>query len=1352
MQACGNCGEYNPEESTFCGRCGNRLNNKCPDCHFPNLPNQQFCGSCGKQLLGGSDLPGSAVSYGQAPAVPPVPAPSPPSLSEMVAKAKDKTLDAIQSSSMPTNAEVIARARELREKIGVSGLKGLLPKAPGVSDEEQTLEVADLPVIPSDGIRRLEQYAVLSIEMVADDIISGMTQDTQDEMRGQMTGMIRESLSSVNAQVELSKNHVLFASFREEDSLGASIVRAIQASFTLLWEDTRFASSPFKLRIGLDLDNANSRNALTATTERMIASPGSIVTGRTVLPFIQDFYDLEEIGPLNMHGRSLVFYKILAPGTATAATYDDPPHPDADGWADSSLQAPPAPIPEEIPYPDSAAQYPADLDSPTENVQQAYESALTAAAGESASTWSDQPLEDIPAGDSPVSQEPELPRVKWEPPQFGSWKAPRESNLNYERTLEALTTEISGFLAQGTTTKGRILTLCAPDGLGKSNMSFMARHQVDPSSQRAAWLGAQNYRSFAGQMPLYFWLELIQNPLGLIFEGQVGRDVQDMIHRLLSTIHAGAVPPEQEAFLTDFLSVNRPRPLSADARGSIGLVEDFLLAFFKTLSSKKPVVIMMEDINFADAASLDLLVRLLDRGLLEMPVLLLLTQSTDFYAAGPLANALQKVNYKELVISPLNETEAQTFMNQGPLGGNLHAFPPHLIDLLVKHAGGSSLYIEEGLRLFFQQGVLSVDPQSGKFLPPANYSPGVASLTPRLDDLILDRLDWAFRKETLNPNLSPDELAKYHTLLDNAQYVLNLASVIGERFSLQFLMDAAQLEKPDFDNVVKYLFDHGFIAVDTVNTARFRHGFIWETVYASLEPEMRFQMHQFVSEVLENDFTQNFTVNPMLIARHAEQGGMPNRALNHWNLAGIYAAHIGSLAAMNQSMFRALNILDQTTTEPLHQSEMALRIYESLGTMNLDLDPPLAVDMLNWVITARRGAGEDARLIEPLGFLASAYENKGDYPRALETLDQVLALVDSKTYPLEAASLLLSKMEYLFMLGRLQNARELIEHSLEPVGTPDLAHQDPGFYEAFLNIYLIKAQVLVAQGEPDLLQQTLDMGLHLARERNQRGLDLALQLIQGQAYLRQGQYESCNREAEGLLNAIEAMEDPDWFLAQWGLLAMMYHCEMSDWESASQLVLTVMTNSEHARDYQTWVMAQVYAGYIKARSGFMREGIELLEKALEFSAEYRFASCALLGWRLLAELELMRGNRDVAIEIAAKAIDIAGKPEIQNRYELLKLSLAQAQGLVENGDVRAAGKILEPLWPQAVKTRYQPLIADTSFEIGRLYKRMAQDAPADLSQKHLVRSKEFFLKSKAIWLELHHMPNVKKVDAFIPQM
>jgi len=1214
----------------------------------------------------------------------------------------------------------------------------------------------------------LDAYALLSIEFADWNQVVAATGDAValDEYRKQCLSQLEERLLAANAHISGSKRGILFVAFKREASLNDSLERAIETSQALLGLHFEFGPVQLKLRIGMDIEIAQSRNPLTSTIERSMGMPGTLTVSEAVYQHMRGYFQFETVGPVSLGNRSMVFYRLRRAGgplpnasevlgattTHATATSELPTVPPptvitpqvATEPAPPAIIAPPSPpemavLPEAPPVVQSPAPAlpepaPVAASTPIPNAvppkpEPVPPTADMPAAPSPAATppWTDAELKT----DASTGEGPPLPHFI--SPSLGLYKAPRQPNLSCEHAIDAVASELSGFLAQGAVNnKGKVISICAADGLGKSSVVHLARQKIDPEGQRAYWMGAQHYRCFHRDgLPLTYWLELVQNLLSLVFEGQPNREVRERIEQFLINVYDGVSPTMEQGMLEDFLSVHPLQPLSVESRGNLGRLSAFLLETFRAIAAKRPVVLIMEDLMFADTASLDLLVELLEQQLLDLPIYIVLTMSRDFYAGGKLVDALQKCAYKELVMAEMTESESERFLDDGPLGGRLAEFPVGIIDGVLRQAKGIPLYLEEALRLLHLQEVLTVDMQTGKFVLAQDLETLQAPLPDSIKALIRQRLGY---------------------LDENALYVLEVAAVIGEKFAVNILLALTQLEETPFNDALAMLFNHGYILPDAVNTGRFRHGLLWEAVYENMDAGLQVQMHQLVSETLENDFNQGVTVNPMLIAYHSENGELPNRAMNYWNLTGIYAGQVGSLMGLNMAMFRALEVLELAVPDqPLHTQELALRLVEMLGIFNLDDDPDLAASLLEWAFFYRRTEGDAAKLIEPLGFLASAYENRGDYPRALVTLEKALVLIDHRAYPLEGASLLVNKMEYLVILGRLQQARELVEREIEPVAQSPAAQREGDFQDVYLQAQLLKAQILLAQCDNEA-GAVLESALQQSRARGLEGITIALQLLRGQLFLRHGQYESCDREADSLLASIEAMEDSDWFLAQWGLLAMMYHSELEDWESASQLVLTVISKAEKVRDYHTWVIAQAYAGHISGKLGKIKEGRQLLEQAIKLSSSHRFAGAALISWRFLAEFELDCQNVDVARELAERALEIADKPDIGLTFESLKLTLLNARALLALGRPKEAGKLLEPVWPRAAKTQWQPIIADCAYGIGMLYKQLAQSVPADLSRKYLARSVEFFLKAKGIWLDLRHLAHVKEVDAVMPRL
>jgi tetratricopeptide (TPR) repeat protein len=944
---------------------------------------------------------------------------------------------------------------------------------------------------------------------------------------------------------------------------------------------------------------------------------------------------------------------------------------------------------------------------------------------------------------------PESSLLSPEEPHFLDYEFPslykpgkqRPANISYQDVVSRLGVELESFLAvpptplPDVTDRGKLVFLFAEDGLGKSNIINIVRIALDPENQKAIWMGASNYRGYAkhADMPLLYWLELIQNLVNISFEGQHRDQVEASAQQLLGHVFEAPVESSAELLmLKNFLSATPLQPLSLDNKDIASTFVDFLFVFLTRLASKKPLVIMMEDLLFADSASLEVWAALLDRKILNYPVFIVFTALPEFEAEGILLNSIRQNAYQEFVVSRLSDTDTETFLNDGPFGGNIQQFPEAFMALLIDRAKGDLLYLEELVRLLHQQTVLTLDQGTGKFVPNPGIDLAAVDMPEHWDVLMQQRIRY---------------------LDEQSFYLLKLASAFGEKFPLNALMALVQLEQEPFNEIVTGLLNQGYLVPETVHIARFRHGKLWEFVYTAVEPELKLQFHQLISESLESDMEQGVTVNPVFIAYHAQLGGFLHRAVEYWNLGGVYYSQLGMLSAMNRVMLHGLRLLQQCSAQPLAVQDVAIQSVEILGIYNLDCHLDLSIAMLEWVNAIKQNTVQDLNRIEPIGFLASAYERQGNIEKALIALEGALPLVSPQKNPLEWLTLQLNKLEYLILLGKMRLAREHLEKYIEPVIMAQQNVQSPESecYDLYVQAQYCKAQIGLTQASSDVLTVTESLSENPDWVKGD-SLQTMCQIAHAQVLLQNGFYTRCNHLAEDILASIEVMQDADWFLAQWGLLAIQYHCEFQDWESASQLVLTVLSKSEATQDYHTNIVVQAYAGKLAGKSGKPKEALRLIEKAVERSAEHRFARAALFCWRILAEFEFEQGNYELVCEVTTKALEVAKKPEIGNWTEVIQLTLLKAKALLEKNEVKLAGKLLEQLWPSLYATGINPLIALGAEQIGVLYKKLAQDTTAEVSRKNLTSSIEFFLKAKGIWMDCSHSLNTRTVDLQIPKL
>ena len=124
--------------------------------------------------------------------------------------------------------------------------------------------------------------------------------------------------------------------------------------------------------------------------------------------------------------------------------------------------------------------------------------------------------------------------------------------------------------------------------------------------------------------------------------------------------------------------------------------------FFEALAERGPLVLVFEDLHWADEGLLDFVDHLVDgRG---VPLLVVCTARPELLERRPGWGG-GKVNASTLSLSPLSEAETARLV--GPLLEQASS-PVELQATLLDRAGGNPLYAEEYVRMLVDRGLLDV--------------------------------------------------------------------------------------------------------------------------------------------------------------------------------------------------------------------------------------------------------------------------------------------------------------------------------------------------------------------------------------------------------------------------------------------------------------------------------------------------------------------------------------------------------------------------------------------------------------------------------------------------------------------
>ncbi|MBI1396492.1 MAG: AAA family ATPase [Betaproteobacteria bacterium] len=430
---------------------------------------------------------------------------------------------------------------------------------------------------------------------------------------------------------------------------------------------------------------------------------------------------------------------------------------------------------------------------------------------------------------------------------------------------------------------------------------------------------------------------------------------------------------------------------------------EILRAWPLALAADQPVVILLEDLHWADPTTLDLMNHMLV-ALGSHRVLLLATARPDFDAPWPASPGTVTATLARL------DRDSRVTIVQHYTGG--HQLPDEVLVQILDKSDGIPLFVEEITHAVLESDILEPSDDGALQL---RSSPGAMSVPSSLQDLLMARLDRLAR----------------------AKEVAQIASVIGREFSRDLLSEVTGLTEDELDGAIARL-DAADLLHPVQETAvqrryRFRHALIQEAAYGCLLRSTRQSLHRKIAATLEARFPETLDQAPELLAHHFTEAGDPSRSLPYWKQAGLRAASRAANAEASRHFQSALTQLDQLPNDM------------SRSGAELELQVQLGLALSAWrgyaapgVETAYRRArelcqlmGDVAELFPVIRGLSTFYIVRAQFDSAHELALQCVRLGEETTRPdcLIEGYTALGYVSFYF--GHIEKAVTLLSRAIE---------------------------------------------------------------------------------------------------------------------------------------------------------------------------------------------------------------------------------------------------------------------------------------------------------------------------------
>lgn len=489
---------------------------------------------------------------------------------------------------------------------------------------------------------------------------------------------------------------------------------------------------------------------------------------------------------------------------------------------------------------------------------------------------------------------------------------------------------LRGALAQAQARCGHTVLMTGEPGIGKTRT---AREFTGHAVREGALVLWGRCHEEVGAPPYWPWVQIIGSALA-------ARDPS----QALADLGAGAadladIVPQ----ICDRLPELRPPDRHQDPAEARFLMFEAIRQFFGHACERQAIVLVLDDLHWADAPSLRLLEFLVPE-IAELALLVVGTyRATELSRQHPLSNTLGSLTRVPHVVRinlpGLGAEEVQTFIAEA--AGSM---PPHrFARTLHRQTEGNPLFLREIVRFLEQQGVLSAGLSA-----PENVLPPVIRIPEGLKEVIGRRLNF----------LSPA-----------CNEILALASVIGREFTHDVLSRAAGplAQDPLFEALDEALATH---VIDEIGAGRyqFAHTLVRMTLYDELRVGQRLRLHRAVGTAIEALSGADRDSVLAELAHHFRAAGDLDRGLDYAVRAGERADALLAFEDAAQSFQVALDALDQRT--PADEALRCRLLFRLGDAQRKSGDFQHARDTLHTAVEGARQLG----LRDTLAGAALAYE------------------------------------------------------------------------------------------------------------------------------------------------------------------------------------------------------------------------------------------------------------------------------------------------------------------------------------------------------------------------------------------
>ena len=492
---------------------------------------------------------------------------------------------------------------------------------------------------------------------------------------------------------------------------------------------------------------------------------------------------------------------------------------------------------------------------------------------------------------------------------------------------------------------------------------------------------------------------------------------------------------------------------SVDPEQVIGRATVISRNLFSLLRINSPIVILLDDIHWADPASWEFFLDFI-QGQIQTTddgqgLFILSTARSEWIPPEKF-----KTNIIQIPLSPLDQDDSLKLASE--LFRKVDNISEELVQLVVQRSEGIPYYMEEVINWLVDQGILLPGQESWQFIPHrfVNFP-----IPQTLQSLLLSRVD---------------------SISENDRFILQCGSIFGRYFWEGGITSISNRNKPDLKKennispIMSILQRRGFVDYQSRSTFidetewSFHHNLLRDVVYESILKKERKLLHTAAADWIEIRAREAGRLEEFsgLLGEHTERAGLL-RAASSWFLrAGEYAREHGAFQEARQFYDRAMSYSE--SEELSTRWQILLGRSETLGILG-DMDARKMDD--DTLFEIARESGNESWLAEAYYRNGSRLHKIGEDLEALQAFRNGLTAAKADKDENRESQILGIMVPCLVRLGRLNEAAEIVEPVL---GLASKLNNEETLARVLINVSLYYLAIGDQDRSIQLLTQQVD--------------------------------------------------------------------------------------------------------------------------------------------------------------------------------------------------------------------------------------------------------------------------------------